>query len=265
MQSEALKSRPAKCSGWWYPSAPAAHNFKNNPVSSAVIAPHAGFDFSGMVALQSVSYVKKNRVWILGTSHYERIKNGISIFRGTYSSSIGKAIFPEELTENELGILNAYFTNEGHRTDEHSIENILYCLNHFNNEIKAFCVLVQETERNCYEKISDDIVSIWKPGDSIIVSTDWNHFVPTSVINRLMSAVTKLLAEGDFETLYKECSRGNLEACGIDGLYLAGKILRSVGESTRFKVLVSTDSSQFAGRKHDDKCVGYIAAANNLH
>ena len=264
MQSETIKSRPSKCSGWWYPTAKTPHNFTDNPVSSAVIAPHAGFDFSGMVAMEAVSYIKKNRVWIFGTSHYERIKNGISIFRGEYLSSVGKTVFPPELSEHELSILEPYFTNEGHRTDEHSIENILYCLNHFIKEVPAFCVLVQETEKNFYEKIADDIASVWKPDDSILISTDWNHFVSTGIISQLMTKAKAMLAAGDFETLYKECIRGNLEACGIDGLYLAGLILRKTGESAKFSVLVSTNSSVITGRKHDDKCVGYIAAANNI-
>jgi len=218
-----------------------------------------------MVSLEAVSYVKKNRVWILGTSHYERIKNGISIFRGQYNSSIGKSIFPPELTSSENEVLEKYYTNEGHRTDEHSIENTLYCLNHFSPEVPAFCVLVQESEKSCFEKISEDIAAVWKTGDSIIVSTDWNHFVHIDVINRLMDDVSKRLSCGDIEGLYKECSRGNMEACGIDGLYLAGKVLAKTGEPVKFKVLVSTDSSRTAGRKHDDKCVGYIAAANNIN
>lgn len=264
MQSETIKSRPSKCSGWWYPTAMTPHNFKDNPVSSVIISPHAGFDFSGMVSLEAISYVKKNRIWILGTSHYEHIKNGISIFRGEYNSSIGKTVFPAGLTEGELKTLDIYFTNEGHRTDEHSIENVLYCLNHFAPSVPAFCVLVQETDISSFEKISDDIASVWKPGDSIIISTDWNHFVPVDVINRLMGEVSKRLTAGDIEGLYKECSRGNLEACGIDGLYLANKILHKTDESAMFRVLVSTDSSCITGRKHDDKCVGYIAAVNNI-
>jgi len=91
-------------------------------------------------------------------------------------------------------------------------------------------VLVQISDKSCFEKISDDITSEWKPGDSIIVSTDWNHFVPVDTINRLMNKVSQHLISGDIEGLYNECKRGKLEACGIDALYIASKVLDKTGE-----------------------------------
>lgn len=263
MQSVIPKSRKAKCAGWWYPASRTAHDFSDNPIATAVISPHAGFEFSGLVSMQAVSYVKKNRVWIFGTSHYERIKKGISIFNGEYRSSVGKTETPE-IKSDELEVLKRYFSHEGHRTEEHSIENVLYCLNHFTAVVKGFCVLVQVSGKDQFDAIADDMASLWKPGDSMIVSTDWNHFVDIDVIDRLMDQSAKLLADGDIETLYDECSHGRLEACGIDALYLAAKILTNVGEIVRFKVLKSTDSSRVTGRKHGDKCVGYISARNSI-
>jgi AmmeMemoRadiSam system protein B len=258
MLSKTLKSRSAKCREWWYPSGKTEHNFVNNPIASAVISPHAGFEFSGMLSMKAISYVKKNRVWILGTSHYERINSGISIFDGEYYSSIGKAVFPGVTDDTLL----KYYSSAGHRTDEHSIENVLYCINHFSQIIKAFCVLVQINDENDFNAIAGDISSVWKEGDSIVISTDWNHFVSVHKIDRLMQSASNYLTSGNIEKLYHECQRGNLEACGIDALFLASKILAKVGESVNFNILESTDSSLVTGRKTGDKCVGYIAAAN---
>jgi AmmeMemoRadiSam system protein B len=265
MELHGLKTRKSRCAGRWYPHGREKHSFKDNPVSSAVISPHAGFYYSGMVSLEAVSYVKKNRIWIFGTSHYETPQNGISIFYGDYHSSIGCALFPRGIHEDDFSSIEKYFSDTGHRTEEHSIENVLYCLNHFKEEAEAFCVLTCIRTEEDFEKISNDIAEVWGKDDSIIVSTDWNHFVSPDIIDELMEKSASYLAKGEIGTLYRLCREGSLEACGIDGLYLAGKILAKTHENTRFKVLTSTDSSKaeegFKGLI-SDTCVGYISARN---
>jgi AmmeMemoRadiSam system protein B len=265
LRNPEFKTRPPKCAGRWYPRKKQPLKFSDDPVSSAVISPHAGFVYSGEVSLEAVSYVKKNRVWIFGTCHYESPRNGISIFYGDYSSSIGKAVFPQNLPEKDYDALNKYFSDEGHRTEEHSIENVLYCLNHFKKEVNAFCVLVRINDEDDFEKIADDIAKVWNQEDSIIVSTDWNHFVPVKIINQLLEEASSYLTKGDIPGLYRLCLKGGQEACGIDGLLLAYKILSKMDENTKFAVLTATDSSKSEydfGGLTSKTCVGYISARN---
>lgn len=265
MELQDLKTREPKCAGRWYPHKKQSVMFTDNPISSAVISPHAGFAYSGEVSLEAVSYVKKNRIWIFGTCHYESPLNGISIFYGNYSSSIGKAVFPSNLSDNDCKVLNKYFSDEGHRTEEHSIENVLYCLNHFNEKVNAFCILVRITDEEDFEKIAGDIAQVWKKGDSIIVSTDWNHFVPVKIADRLLEEASSYLTKGNIQGLYSLCKKGMQEACGIEGLYLAYKTLSKVNENTKFTVLSATDSSKSEydfGGLTSKTCVGYISARN---
>jgi len=260
-----LKTREPKCAGRWYPNKKQSIRFADNPVSSAVISPHAGFVYSGTVSLEAVSYVRKNRLWIFGTCHYETPQNGISIYYGDYSSSIGKANFPKNISEKDYSILKHYFSDEGHRTEEHSIENVLYCVNHFKETVEAFCSLIRISDENDFEKISDDIAQVWNKDDSIIISTDWNHFVPVKIANRLLDEASSYLINGDIPGLYRLCLKGMQEACGIDGLYLAYKILTKVSENTKFSILTETDSSKLEydfGGLDSKTCVGYISARN---
>jgi AmmeMemoRadiSam system protein B len=265
MASDVLKTRKPKCAGKWYSYEKQTHGFKDNPVSTAVISPHAGFYYSGAASLEAVSYVKKNRVWIVGTSHYESPQNGISVFHGDYYSSIGKALFPRSLNDKDFNIIKKYLSDEGHRTEEHSIENVLYCLNHFKEEVNAFCCLAGNSNEKDLEKISCNIADVWNKDDSIIISTDWNHFVSTDIIDELMKQSSSYLEKGEIPDLYRKCKTGKLEACGINALYLAYKILAKTNENTAFKVLISTDSSKAeAGFRGliSDTCVGYISAVN---
>lgn len=254
-----LKSRPPRAAGRWYPHSKSECRFKDNPISSCVISPHAGFEYSGQVSLEAVSYVKKNRVWFFGTSHREAIDNGISLFPGMYSSSIGKTRFPGGDTINRV---STFFSDRGHRTGEHSIENVLYCLNHFIPEVPAFCTYIQAEDEDTFEHVSDDIAKLWQPDDSIIVSTDWNHYVSSRLIKGMMAQEARMLERGAIKELYDACMKGELEACGIDGLYVAYKILSKVGENTKFTVLTATDSSKAERNVLSDTCVGYIAARN---
>jgi len=77
-----------------------------------------------------------------------------------------------------------------------------------------------------------------------------------------MKEVTKLLEKGEIRELYYQCRKGELEACGIDGVYMAYKVLSKVGENTKFIVLEATDSSRTERNVYPDTCVGYIAARN---
>lgn len=263
MQNLKPQIRKAKCCPRWYPAERSEHDFIDQPSSSAVISPHAGFSFSGHVSLLAVSRVKKNRVWLFGTSHFEPLTKGISVFYGDYHSSIGKTSFPQDLDEKQFSILEKYLSDEGHRTEEHSIENVLYCINHFKEDVEAFCTLARINNEKDFETISDDIAKLWNKDDSIIISTDWNHFVPVEEINELMTSVSDCLELGNIKELYHRCKKRELEACGIDGLYLANRILTKVNEKTQFNILQSTDSSlSNADGARYDSCVGYIAACN---
>lgn len=257
-----LKLRESKCRNRWYPNYRTLHNLTENPNSTIVISPHAGFIYSGMTSLLAVSRVMKNRIWFFGTSHYEKINGGLSIFPGDYSSSIGKTKFPD-INEDDFKIIGKYLSIAGHRTEEHSIENVLYPVNHFSEQPYAFCGLVRIADEAVFDKISDDIAGVWKKGDSIIVSTDWNHFVSMYLIDGLMEEVTGFLKEGNVEELYQSCKKGKFEACGIDSLYLACRILGKVNEKTSFEILESTNSSRsYPFEYFSSRCVGYIAAMN---
>ncbi len=261
-----LKQRESKCRNRWYPFYRTTHKLTDKPFSTMVISPHAGFVYSGMVSLKAVSNVKKKRIWFFATSHYETISTGLSIYPGDYQSSIGKTVFPKDLGENDYKIIGKYLSDEGHRTEEHSIENVLYALNHFAQEPEAFCGLVRIDDEEDFEKISDDIAEVWDEGDSIIVSTDWNHFVSTKVIDKLMEGVSGILSTGNIEELYTSCKKGKYEACGIDSLYLAGRILDKVNEKTKFDILEATNSSKSYPYDYCfPNCVGYLAAKIENH
>jgi AmmeMemoRadiSam system protein B len=258
-----LKLRESKCRNRWYPNYRTTHKLTDEPNSTIVISPHAGFIYSGLISMLAVSRVKKKRIWFFGTSHYEHITGGLAIFPGHYSSSIGKTKFPDDINEDDFKIIGKYLSIEGHRTEEHSIENVLYPVNHFSEQPYAFCGLVRITNEATFNKISDDIAKVWKKDDSIIVSTDWNHFVSIYLIDGLMEDVTGFLKEGKIKELYDKCRRGKYEACGIDSLYLASKILDKVNEKASFEILESTNSSiSYPFEYCSSKCVGYIAAKN---
>jgi hypothetical protein len=78
-----------------------------------------------------------------------------------------------------------------------------------------------------------------------------------------MEDISEILKTGNIKELYAGCKKGKYEACGIDSLYLAVKILDKVNEKTNFEILESTNSSRsYPFRYFSSNCVGYIAAKN---
>ncbi|CAO3608443.1 unnamed protein product [Cunninghamella blakesleeana] len=150
----------------------------------AIIAPHAGYTYSGPTAAyayKSVDVSNIKRVFILGPSHHVYI-NGCALSKcETYETPLGNLTLDREII-NEL-----YQTKEftwmriGTDEDEHSIEmHLPYTFKIFENKIKDIKIVpilvgsIDEDKEDKYGKLLGKY--LLDPTNLFIVSTDFCHW-----------------------------------------------------------------------------------------
>ena len=155
-------------------------SIKRRDLVRGVIAPHAGYIYSGKQAAEafaSIKYQKFKTAVILGPSHHHYFK-GLSVYPGEgYETPLGTILCDKENIEilqriNE----NIHYIEEAH-SKEHSIEVELPFLYYINPGVKIVPIIVGDMEIAQMELLAQQIERIWNKEDSVIIaSTDFSHF-----------------------------------------------------------------------------------------
>ncbi|MBN1414039.1 MAG: AmmeMemoRadiSam system protein B [Bacteroidales bacterium] len=147
----------------------------------AVIAPHAGYVFSGEVAASSFNQLDNNKkyktIFVIGSSHRTTF-DGASIYnKGNYKTPLGVVPVDIELANqliNEHRCFNA-------RTDahlyEHSLEvEIPFLQYRLKNEFVIVPIVIATQYRETCKKIADALRPYFTPENLFVISTDFSHY-----------------------------------------------------------------------------------------
>jgi AmmeMemoRadiSam system protein B len=181
----------------------------------AIVAPHAGYYYSGPVAAHAYKELAGDGIFdtavILGPNH-TGYGYPVSLWVGDgWDTPLGQIEINEEVAQRVLGeVIRA---DETAHVQEHSIEVQLPWLQHLYKKVKIvpITMLAQdiETARMVGKAISqagDDLI--------IIASSDFTHYEPHSVAMEMDSAVIEAIVALDEEELYKRCESLNCTMCG---------------------------------------------------
>lgn len=205
--------RPPAVAGQFYPGDPAelARTVDGllaqaKPVSGdgellAVIAPHAGYVFSGRTAAESLSLLKGREVrnvLLIGCAHREGYP-GVSVFDGGgYRTPLGVVPVNRELADWIRSRDGAFtFVEAAHRA-EHSLEIELPFLQRVLPEFSVVSILIGRADRRTVEKLGEAMAEAIRknPGTVVVCSTDLSHYPPEkearSIDHRTLDAVASL-------------------------------------------------------------------------
>lgn len=227
----------------------------------ALIAPHAGYIYSGLTAAYAyklLEYKKFDSVIIISPSHREYF-DGISIFPGSYyKTPLGEVPIDLELcksiVDNEPIIK---LSQQGHN-EEHALEVQLPFLQIILENFKLIPIVMgNQTKDYCY-KIGNVLGKVLKNRNALIVaSTDLSHYHPYEIANQLDRIAINAIANYDYEKLLSELEEQNTEACG-GGPAAAAMIAAEKLGANKVEILHSCNSGDVTGDK--DAVVGYMSA-----
>jgi len=229
----------------------------------AVIAPHAGFMFSG--PLQACSYILLERfqietVVIIGPAHQTAF-HGISLSKDdAYGTPLGEKAVDVDFAKKIIGSGDLFKHFENAHLGEHAVEVQVPFIQHVLPDAKIVPVLLGEQNmENAVSLKNAIVIAMKKTGRRtlVVASTDLSHYhshVDAQTLDRtVIEAVRKL----DPESLYKDIQDGRAEACGFGGILTVLHLARDQGKG-KSAILRYTDSGESSGDRR--RVVGYLSA-----
>jgi len=219
--------------------------------SRAIIAPHAGYVYSGFTANivhRILGNAHPERVVVIGPSHHVYFR-GISVAtQERYETPCGAREIDTEFSQKlaeEYGLL---FEPEAHRL-EHSTETQMPFITHYAPQARIVELIYGQIN---YQQLVSIIESVLNdPRNAVVISSDLSHFYTLSEAEKLDAICMEGVDRLDVELLDQGC-----EACGILGIKAMVEVARRLGwRSTLLDYRTSADASGDTQR-----VVGYLSA-----
>jgi hypothetical protein len=229
----------------------------------ALIAPHAGYAYSGQVAAYAYKQIDSRdgieTVVLIAPSHRARF-SGVAVYnRGGFRTPLGVVPLSHELIRT-LGKRDTRIRYvPGAHDQEHSLEIQLPFLQTVLPGFRLVPLLMGEQDFRTCEWLAEAIAdSIRGKPVLVVASSDLSHFHTSEQAKKLDQVVTERTAAFDPKRLSDALESGKCEACGGGPMVTAMLIARKLG-ADRAQVLRYGDSGDVTG--DHQRVVGYMAAA----
>ncbi len=151
------------------------------PVCAAIV-PHAGYQFSGAVAAQTIARLDPkayDRVLILAPSHYLALPNAVSVPECTHiATPLGEVALDVALAER-LRALPEVESDERAHDREHSVQIQLPLLQqHFGNRLQVVPIVVGQMTPKTAQTFGKRLRQCLDPQTLVLVSSDFTHYGP---------------------------------------------------------------------------------------
>ncbi|BDH79718.1 MAG TPA: AmmeMemoRadiSam system protein B [Methanothermobacter sp.] len=227
----------------------------------AVIAPHAGYIYSGPVAAHTYHAVAADgfpETFIILCPNHTGRGSGVSIMpRGEWITPLGPVKIDEELATELLEASGIIDMDESAHLGEHSCEVHLPFLQYFNQEFKIvpICMWMQDLET---AKEIGNAITDASPGKDflVIASTDFTHYEPAEVAYKNDQKVLEAILSLDENSLYERIYQYNVSMCGYGPV--AASIIAAKGlGATSGRLLKYATSGDMTG--DNSSVVGYAS------
>jgi MEMO1 family protein len=246
--------------------------FQDTRKVRAIIAPHAGYVFSGRIAAAAFSATPENaeykNIFIIGSSHIMAFE-GASVYNtGDFITPLGKVAVNREIADklkNNNRVFN--FPVDAHM-QEHSLEVQLPLIQlYYEHPQKIVPIIIGTTSTTTIKSIAE-VLKPWFTSDNLfVISSDFSHYPSYENANEIDNLTATALMSGDpaifLSTLKKNSSRNipHLETsmCGwTSGLLLLD--LMGGNKDLEFKKIDYCNSGD-SPYKDKTEVVGYNAIA----
>jgi hypothetical protein len=181
------------------------------------VVPHAGFLYSGAIAARAYAAVAAERpphsVLVLGVDHHG-LATTAALSDRDWQTPLGPTSVDHELV-HLLDRPPVEIAEAAHRA-EHSIEVQLPFLEYVLPKPRFAPLMVRFGALDTLHRVAETVRQAVAGRDVLLVaSTDFSHYVPASVAERLdRMAIDQILA-GNADGLYETVQRQDISMCGV--------------------------------------------------
>lgn len=271
-------SRPPAVAGMFYPDDPyeltcdldrmleaSGPPAVRQPV--ALIAPHAGYVYSGLVAAQAYAGLRGwdiRRVVVISPSHYESFP-GVSFYPGrSYRTPLGTIPVAAELRDRLVhGRSYLKLADSGHQVlsgmrNEHALEVQLPFLQRVLPDFQLVPAVVGSQDFQAVRELAAALAEEADAATLVVASSDLSHYRPDSEARRLDAWVVDAVRRCDHFGLRHYLETGMCEACG-SGPMLAAMMFAQLRGAEAVEVRSYATSGDVPPYRKDG-VVGYLSA-----
>ncbi|MBF0385742.1 MAG: AmmeMemoRadiSam system protein B [Candidatus Omnitrophica bacterium] len=227
-----------------------------------IIAPHAGYVFSGQVAAYSYKAASKTSyqtVVVIAASHYFGF-NGISIWpESAFLTPLGKIEVDSELAKKIMDYDPAFRFEPKVFEKEHSLEVQLPFAQVTFKDFRIVPILIGQPDYSTIEKLAQALKNaIGDRKDVLIVaSTDMSHYHEDNYARKIDTYTLDAVRDFNVKKIWEECGIKKMEMCGFMPVVAALLYAKERGAGN-IDILNYANSGDVTGDK--GKVVGYYSA-----
>ena len=225
-------TRPPAVAGQFYPDDPqrleadvqhyltdadAPEDCEDYPLVKAIIAPHAGYPFSGPIAASAYlqlacTDIPVKRFVLVGPAHYEPVRGLAVSSAAAFDTPLGRVPIDEKGRDAALALPGVHINDIAHRP-EHSLEVQLPFLQSLFLDFTIVPLLVGEATTDEVAAVLD---APWDgPETRIVISSDLSHFHDYATARRLDSQTAEAIVALDLAALRDGCACGQAAIAGL--------------------------------------------------
>jgi AmmeMemoRadiSam system protein B/AmmeMemoRadiSam system protein A len=264
--------RKSQLAGSWYPKDPETlsrlidHFFQNVQMPAipqgdilAVIAPHAGYTFSGQVAAYAYKIIQNKdfeSVVIISPSHQFGFE-GCSIYpKGGYETPFGIAQIDADLAAEISKATGFGHIPQAHQA-EHAVEIQVPFVQRVLPGARIVPIVMGIPKKATILRLAEGLKKVL-PGKRVLViaSTDLSHYLTKEEANKRDKKTISLVQNFDTNELIRLCENRENIMCGGGPV---AAVLLYTKDKTGVEILRYSDSSEV--NQDESRVVGYLAAA----
>ncbi len=272
-----MEVRKAMVAGAFYPADPGeltrqlAQLFsraEKRPVAGsirAIIAPHAGYIYSGQIAADAYKQIEGEQFdTVVIIAPFHGFFKGVSVYSGDgYQTPLGTVEIDKNLSAKMAEKHpNVYLSTIGHTgtggRGEHSLEVHIPFLQLVLGKFKLVAMVMGDQEESTIRAAAEVMAATLKNRNALIVaSTDMSHFYPESQARKLDKAFEDALASYDTNRIIDVVARQQAEACGFGPVASVVEATRRIG-GEQVEIISYGNSGATTGDFNE--VVGYLSA-----
>lgn len=200
--------------------------------------PHAGYVYSGRVAVETVSKIKiKDTVVLLGPNHTGLGADFSIMTQGTWQTPLGNVKINEELARLFLNKSEYLKSDSLAHANEHSLEVELPILQYFKDDFKIVPVAVMSNDLSMLNEVAQNLAGIineknLKNSTMFIASSDMTHYESQKSAEEKDALAIKAICALDEQKLWSAVKEKDISMCGyapVTVLIKAAKLLGAKG------------------------------------
>ncbi len=223
-----------------------------------IVAPHAGYIYSGPVACELFSSVEiTDSVIILGPNHTGAGRPAAIYASGSWSTPLGDIAIDEEISEAICTKTKLIEKDISAHIHEHSLEVQIPIMQYFRADFRIVPIVLSGSSLKDYQKIAHalaNVISDFNKRILIVASSDMTHYEPQETAYKKDNLAIDAILELDEKLLIERVARHGITMCGYVPVAVMIACVKVLGAKTA-KLLRYATSGDITGDR--EAVVGY--------